>query len=442
VKTIAFVMVFGVLAACTKDNPHHCQGDRCAVDAAVDGPTACSTSAQCMAPTAVCDTSAGTCVQCIAGAEEDACTGTTPVCGDNHACRGCTAHAECPSSQACLPDGSCADASQVAYVDPGGTDNDQCTQGMKCTLLSKALMTTRPYVKMTGTTNDQVTINNQTVTILADPGAKLTSTSNGILLQVQGSSVVKIYDLEVTGASGATSFGISMPAGNTATLSLHRVTVSGNTGGGISATGGTLTVSQSTVSGNTGGGISATGGTLTVSQSTVSGNTGGGISISGAQFDLTNNMIVKNGSANSAFGGVLVSQITSGAGRFDFNTVSGNSGDSGTVTGVLCSVVTQAITFSNNIVYANQVSGGGTQVGGNNCNWTYSNIGPGDDVPGTGNKNEAPLFVNPGQNNFHIMASSPARNTADPAATLNVDFDGDERPEGGVHDMGADEYVP
>jgi hypothetical protein len=60
-------------------------------------------------------------------------------------------------------------------------------------------------------------------------------------------------------------------------------------------------------------------------------------------------------------------------------------------------------------------------------------------VAGTGNLSSDPLFVDPVHNNFHLQLASPARDAADPAATLAVDLDGDARPQGAGRDMGADE---
>jgi hypothetical protein len=112
-----------------------------------------------------------------------------------------------------------------------------------------------------------MSINNQNVTLLADPGAKLTSTKNGLLLEVKGTSQVAIYDLEITGASGMTGIGISLPAGNTAKLDLHRAKITNNQGGGILAVGGTLTITQSVISSNQGLGISSSANPLSMSQS-------------------------------------------------------------------------------------------------------------------------------------------------------------------------------
>ncbi len=377
---------------CENANPN----DNCLeIDAPVDTTKSCVSSAEC-APQ-VCDlTGSKVCVQCTA-AEPAACTGTTPACVSN-ACEKCTSHAQCASA-ACLPDGSCAAETSVAYVDPGGTDNALCSKAMACTKVAKALATSRPYLKFTGTTNEQVALNNRNVTFLADPGAKLSDTINGILLRIDGTSQVTIYDLEITGASGASNPGISMQPGNTATLTMVRGRVTNNAGGGIS--------------------------------------------ISGGQFDITNSIVARNGSGSSVLGGIRVDGIVgAGTHRLEFNTVTANLGPSSLDTGISCGTVLTALTFTNNIIFANLVGGGGKQIGGSaNCTTTYSDIGP-DPTVGTGNINMDPMFVNAVQNNFHLAPGSPCKDAADPAASLPTDIDGDTRPQGSARDMGADEVKP
>ena len=447
---IVALIVFYASAGCTKRGTAYCEAhpDACGIDASPPGdeaPTACTSSAQCIAPTTVCDVTDGVCVACTPQ-EAAACDGATPVCGDDRACRACAAHPECAASNACLPDGSCAIAADVAYVAPTGTGTT-CTQAEPCGTVAAALATDRPYVKLAaGLTKDSqvTTIDGRVVTLLGDPGAILDRDGDGPILVVRSTGAdVQIVGLRITGASGvAGANGIELqPNGGAPKLTLHRATIDSNQGIGISATGGTLTVTQSSISGNTGGGISATGGTLTARQSTISGNTGGGISITNAQFDLENNIIASNGGPATGFGGVRIDQVGAGTRRFEFNTVTNNNGAAGTTTGVVCTLVTQPITFSNNIVFDNQIGAARTQVGGVNCSWTYSNIGP-DGVAGVGNINMDPLFVNPAQNNFHLTSASPAKDAADPAATLAVDIDGDARPQGVARDMGADELAP
>jgi hypothetical protein len=403
-----------------KLSPDYCEqhtDDKDCHDSFPDADTRCVSNASCMAPTAVCDL-AGTrmCVQCIAPDQTAACDGVTPTCGADHACHACSKHEDCPLSSACLPDGSCAATGQVAYVDAVQGSGNSCTLSMPCKKVADALGTNRPYVKLAGTIDEPVQINDQNVTILAAPGAQLTRSSAGVILKVDGTSVVQIFDLTIANGLGGTGIGISLPAGNSASLTLRRVSVTGNTGGGLSASGGMLTIAQSTFSGNT----------------------GGGISVSGGQFDITNTIIAGNGGPATAVGGVHLDQINTGTRRFEFNTVTNNNGMDGAAVGVVCTLVGQPVTFANNIVYANQEGGTRTQVGGANCNWTYSDVGP-IAVTGTGNINMDPRFVNPTQSNYHLQAGSPAIDKADPASTMDVDIDGDVRPQGSGRDMGADE---
>jgi hypothetical protein len=318
-----------------------------------------------------------------------------------------------------LPTGACGDDTTVAYVASaaaGGTVNTSCTKATPCTTVANGLATNRPYIKISGTIDEAVVVNDKAVTFLADPGAKLTRSTAGVIMTINGASPVTIYDLEVTAALGAsTGIGISATVGSNVTLDNVKVTGCASTG------------------------ISATTATLTATRTSVIANTGGGISLTGSAFDLTNNVIAKNGSGSTAFGGLSINQLGTGAHVLDFNTISGNVGATGVTTGVVCSLVTQAVTFSNNIIYANSGSGAGTQVSGNNCAYTYSDIGP-DTVTGTGNANTDPMFVNASQNNFHLLTGSLVKDAADPGAVLAVDLDGDTRPQGAARDMGADEY--
>ncbi len=419
---IALVLVVSVGSLGSCKNEQHCPGnlnDDCRLE---DAQATCTASGQCEDPTPVCDIGTMTCVQCTP-AEAGACTATTPVCGDDNKCRGCSTHTECSASDVCLPEGRCAEPDEVAYVKAGGTGAPPCAKGAPCGTLQEGITAanaSRPVIKISGTgtlADDQTTtIDGKAVTILADPGAKLDRTGDGVILEVRNAGAdVRIYDLEITGASGGVGdVGISIAAGGMPKLALTRAKVTNNTGGGISASGGMLTVSQSTILGNT----------------------GGGILISGTQFDITNSIIVKNGGPNSGLGGIQVNGIVgNGTRRFEFNTVAQNQATTGITPGVLCSAVAMPFVLTNSIVYDN---GTGIQVEGANCSWTYSDIGP-TAAPGTGNINAPPMFVNAMQSNFHLQSGSPVKDAADPAASLAIDIDGDTRPQGDGRDMGADE---
>jgi len=305
-------------------------------------------------------------------------------------------------------------------VDPGGTDNTSCTKATPCTKVAKALATAKPFLKFHGTTNEQVSINNQNVNVLADVGAQLTSSSNGIVLEIKGTSQVSINDLEITGASGATGYGISMPPGNTATVSLSHAKVTNNAGGGISASGGALTVSRSTISNNAGGGISTTG-----------------------QFAIVNNFIFANGSSSSPIGGISILASQNAANRLDFNSFNKNATQDGVGAAIQC--IAGTFTARNNIMSGNGTLTDMNQTGGT-CTHAYSIATPGTLPTGTGNFALDPQFVNTTTGDLHIPAGSPAIDAADPAAVLTgleaVDIDGDARPQGVHADIGADEHKP
>ena len=83
-------------------------------------------------------------------------------------------------------------------------------------------------------------------------------------------------------------------------------------------------------------------------------------------------------------------------------------------------------------------------VTGTQCTHSYDMIKPQSAAP-TGSNNVLgadPQFVNKAAGDFHLMATSPAIDTADPSATEATDFDGTARPQGAKRDIGAFEYKP
>jgi len=384
----------------------------------------CTTSSDCKtAGFAVCDRSRdnGTCVQCT-DVEGGACSGGTPACV-NDSCAACTAHSQC-ASHACLPGGACADATQVAYVRPGGA-GATCTVAQPCQKVSDAVKTGKSIVKVEGmvTEDMSIVVDGRALQIVADPGSRLTRTGSGVILDVKNTGAdLRVSDLEITGGMGLkTDATLSLSGSGSPTLTLVRVQLHDNQGVGIVA----------------GAGV------LTVTQSVLARNAGGGISITSAQFDITNSFITGNGtaigSAATSVGGIALVQADTGTRRIQFNTIADNSVAMSLVAGVNCTIA-QSATFSNNIVWNNTSGTSKLQIGGN-CLWLYSDIGDpaaSTPPPGTGNLGVDPSFATPGID-YHLTPLSPARNAADPAATLAVDIDGDARPQDGRSDMGADE---
>ncbi len=438
--TLAFALTMFV--ACKEKNPLFCNGNPDDPRCTTDGPiVACSTDDECTPQ--VCDVAGTqTCVECTAD-KAAACTGTSPICGDDLACRGCSTHTECPDSNACLPDGSCADSDDVAYVASTGSGT-ACSQAMPCGLLATAISANTPYVKFaTGLVKDTNTtvIDGKTVTILADSGAKLDKDGDGVILEIRSAGAnVTIRDLEVTGQTGINDDAISIvPNGGSPTVVLTRVKLASNQGGGISSTGGSLTVSQSTLSGNQGGGISSSGGSLTVSQSTLSGNQGGGIVMTNdGVVIVTNNFIHHNGNTTTASAGGL-SLKPMGASRVEFNTIIDNQANLGAASagGVFCDA--GGFIATNNIIFRNTGGALGNVQTFGNC--TY---GTSLNTSGTSAIDNTPNFANPNNEPFdyHLTATTPlSLRDAATCGAVNVDFDGDARPATAC-DLGADELVP
>jgi hypothetical protein len=431
-----------LMLSCQERNPVYCMWhpDDPGCQAAPDGPGAtCTSDTECMKPTTVCDRTIAMCVECTAS-EPGSCVGPAPVCGADDRCRACAIDDECPSLT-CLPDGSCAPPLDVLYAAPDGSPVASCAPAAKCSL-------GRAIALADGTK----------VTIRLDPGsydldAPLALTTDvhivgrgaiidrdqrgtGPTMLISGGAVVALDYVSIEGGDGATT-GVGIGCTG-ATLIGRSIAVQGNAAAGVSGVECALTLARARVAQNQGVGISVSGGSLTLTQSTVIGNPSGGVVITGAAFDLENDFVVQNGGPFSLFGGVLISQVGAGGAHvFDFNTVAYNQAVPTLTPGVVCSVVGTPLALTSSIVFAN---GAGLQVEGNNCAWTYSDVGP-VPVAGVGNRSADPQFVDPGHSDFHLRPSSPARDVADPTTGVAVDFDGDPRPQGSAPDMGADEVT-
>lgn len=441
---ITIALAAALTASCEKTQPNYCPTAHDHNCLELDADLSCKADQDCSGARPVCDLQGSRiCVQCTTN-EATACAGATPVCGADNTCQGCTAHAQCGSS-VCLPDGSCATDTSVAYVSPTGTDGT-CSKAAPCKTLDAALNQKRPYVKMaTGLVKDTkaTTVDGQAVTILAEAGAQLDRDGDGPVLVVTGAGAnVQIYDLEVTGASGTSGGdGIQLTAnGDNPSLGLTRVTVDGNQGNGIMAAGGTLTVNQSTINGNQAAGIATSGGTLAVSRSIVSTNQSGGIIMagSGTVFTITNNFIVRNGNGLTASAGGL-SLLPTGASSLEFNTIVDNQAKiAGTSAGgVFCDQT--GFTGHHNLIFRN--AGGASDTVQTIGVCTY---GDSFNAPGTSNVDNAPGFAHPNALPFdyHLTATSPTSIVDAAGPCTGVDFDGDQRPIGAACDLGADERKP
>ena len=388
------------------------------LDGPLDGPIlGCNADpGKCTGATLVCDTPADVCVECTV-ANAAACMGMEPVCGVDYNCRGCTEHSECASA-VCLPDGSCAAETDVAYVTGGSGTGTTCTKAAPCATVTAALATAKAIVKVTGTVKEaEIVITGATAKmIFGASGAKLEGTQGGEnLVELRDSAVLTIHDLIVGGSADF------YPPACFALMGAASLTV--NKG----------KIEHCRV------GIMANGGTVTVTGSTVSGNIGGGIAITGGSFKLVNNFIVDNGSADnggSFFGGVRLDSATA-TNQFDQNTVVYNhqSPSVGGAAGVICLLTNFAA--ARNIISSNNAGFTfGPQTAGG-CTFPASYVMPDRELNTLG-------FANINTLNFHLTAASPAMVRDVPGLTTCAgnDIDGDARPFNGLCDLGADEYKP
>jgi hypothetical protein len=398
-----------------------------AVDAPPEGPPLCTANSECMRTdnTGVCDLDgAKMCVQCTETDNPcEAAIPDKPAC-TNKQCAKCTLHTQCKASNVCLPDGACAPEAMVAYVAPNATGAD-CTKMEPCRTLAEAIAKNRAFVKIAeGTISDAniTTIDGKTVKILAEPGAKLDSSGDGVILEIRNNNTnVEIFDLEITGGSGA-------DAAVTVTNGKPR-----------------LTLTRVTIAVNRGLGISMSAGTLTMSRCKVQRNDAGGIQVTGAEsiFDISDSIIVRNGHATNSpsnVGGAVLVPNTLGS-RFERNTVAFNESDGSFRGGVTCNG--QMVVASGNLVFHNTERDGSggtmtdttTQTAGA-CQFGNSMI----IATQQGNLGFKSPINEP--YDFHLTVDSPTTVRDAAGACIGEDFDGDVRPFNEACDFGADEYHP
>lgn len=421
----------------------------------------------------------------------DCTNAAAPVCVES-TCARCTAHAQC-ASDVCIGDGTCAEAASVAFVDSTGTNNLVCTQETPCTRVSSALATRRPYVKLTGTFDEGITVEDgQVVTILAEPGTRLlhdpSSGPDDPVVTVKGdntSLTISDLDILVTSVTGTRDAIVIPPSSGAPKLSLIRATMTSTVGQAIRASGGIVTVTESrlpagismesgslTVTKSTIGsaspaistrntmliltestlaenvtGIVADGGTLDIRRNVIAENRLGGLLITGdTKFLISENFIVHNGQAvgsPSQVGGAVITSNTAGS-FFMHNTLAFNQSDGMMHRGGL-SCTGGLVDARDNLLFHNEEpdgAGGTTSTSStqytqlnDTCRYTNMLAIPRD----TANLGFRSPLAQP--YDFHLTSATPRNVLDQPGSCAGTDFDGDARPMI-LCDLGADEQTP
>lgn len=420
---LASLVALAGLAACSKDNPYYCEDNpahNCTLDAGTssdpDTLTTCTSDDTCGGTTPACNLDTNTCVQCTA-TNAMACTGTKPICETN-ACRGCTMNAECASG-ACMQDGSCAAEGSVLFASSTGGATS-CAATDKCSLetaIAAADTTKKNIVLDPGeyATTGSVTIGKE-ITLVARQAVIIKGgASEGPVFNVTTGGRLTVYYAEIKNGDGD------------------------SLGNGITCMGGAVTVQFASIHANAATGISSTSCSLTVDRSKLYANTAGGIALLGTTspvFTITNNFIYQNGNNTlSQFGGVKIglSGVMPGS-IFEFNTIVDNfalstSSYSG---GVVCNVT--GFAAPNNIIVHNSYGGATNHADANSYGvCTYPTSIKQESLT------ELAFGSTTGTYDLRIGASSIAKDAATTASDVTVDFEGDDRPQNGISDIGADE---
>lgn len=387
-------------------DPTNCPGQRDAVvvDVPVDAKM-CSGDPDCTPDR--CDLVTHTCVQCLSNTD---CMAPTAFCDlTTNTCRGCLLNSDC-ASQACLPDGSCGDDTNVAYVMPGnGVMTGTCPLANPCTSLAVGIGTNRPFVKlMANDTEGELKLAAPHVTIIADPGTTLTHTGGGnaFTLSMNGGAFA-IYDLTID----ATPSGNGVEMGGMNSVTLQRVKIH-----------------DCKIA------VDATAGYIQLGRSELFACVQGLVVGMAADYDVTNNFIYGNGNAASGTTAAVqfATTLVKPTNRFELNTVVDNhvKNMAGLIAGVQC--MTAMVPMNDDLIAHNDLGSGYADTGAL-CDVSKALVS--DDLTMIN-------FVSQPSADYRLQPPSIAIDHATGASTVTDDFFGKYRPYNNVNDYGAHEYRP
>lgn len=361
---------------------------------------------------------AGSCVECLASKD---CPAERPVC-DRNACRTCKLDSECASG-ACGDSGACLDETSLIYIDAAnGLDAGPCIRSAPCKSLQFAVSSTLPMrshiVMASGTyvgivNIDSTTTTSPTVTVHGGGGI-LTPPSVDVTSLRVGNVAAVLHDLTFDGGTG--------PALQTgpAPCTVYRAKFK-NTGG--IAVGANLIMQDVEIVNAASTGIYLDGSShLMLDRVSVHGGTYGlRTGTSGATVDVVNLLVFDTQRA--------AIDLTGAVGIVESATVADCDA---TVFSPQAFVCSSGLTVQSSIIWT---PGAPSIAGG--CTINTSIAGP---TSVAGAMSVDPLFVDETHRDYHLSASSPAKDLVDTGPS--TDLDGNPRPQGVRFDIGAYEAPP
>ena len=390
-----------------------------------------------------CNAEAG-CVACVDSAQ---CTDLAASICDPVAfeCVGCQTDEECDSGVCERSTGVCVAETDILYVDANAlSDSGGCgTSALKCKTIGAALakisQTRNSILIAAGTYAEQLAFTGTVVELISHGGTTINPNLSGAGQEVLDLSVNANVSLRGVDIAPATSIdGTNAILCVNSELRLENLEVRNAKKFGVNSSSCDVVIVGVTITDNTkpgaGSGLGILGGSLNLTRSIIADNQNGGITIRQADYSVTNTLILNNGALDGDTGGVLVEDTAGRTERFEFNTVFGSEvrSTSGRASGLHCP--NSGLQASNNIIVEGAGAGTGVVVD-TSCAHTFSLLE--EVVTGAGNLVGDPRFVN--ELGFELQPTSPCIDKADPAATLDVDFGGESRPQGARRDIGADE---